>query len=339
MLLVTGGGGFVMAHVARRWLLSDPAATVVVLDRSPMDATVSAFLESELPRVTWIQADVTDISNALDARLQSSIEYVVHGAAVTSIDRLMHAAGPGRPGLDGARPSIATNVDGTVAALALAARLPKLRRLVNVSSGAVYASHSPPGIAVPEDGHVVPEGLYAITKFAGELFCQLGARDLGLPCTSVRLSGVFGPMDRETTDRVIRCAPNVTAHAAVRGQPLTVRSLEAVSDFIHADDVGDAIIGLLKADSVRFPVYNIGAGETATIGDLIDFTRELYPEFEVREVLNAPSDVATHVAYDASQRTGRWGAYDIGRIESDTGWRPTPLRESYGRYLRWLAER
>ena len=33
-----------------------------------------------------------------------------------------------------------------------------------------------------------------------------------------------------------------------------------------------------------------------------------------------------------------WGAYDIARIERDTGWRPRPGREAFHEYMDWVAE-
>jgi len=89
---------------------------------------------------------------------------------------------------------------GTVAALDWARTQPKLRRFVYVSSGSVYRNHGPdrPGEPLPEDGYVMPRRLYAISKFASELITERYAELFGLPIASVRLSSVYGPMDRAT---------------------------------------------------------------------------------------------------------------------------------------------
>jgi nucleoside-diphosphate-sugar epimerase len=335
MLLVTGGGGFVMSHLVGRWLARDPNARVVVVDRSPMNPALAQLLGESVSRVEWLEADVLDTADVLGDTARESIEYVVHGAAVTSINRYVHADGHGKPGLSGARSSISTNVDGALSILGLASKLPALKRLINVSSGSVYADKSTAGLAVPEDRFVNPEDIYGITKYTAELFTRFASKQLGLPATSVRLSGVFGPMDRETSTRTVVCIPNAIAQAAITGKKMRVRALEAVGDFIHADDVGDAIIALLEASKINFDAYNIAAGKTVQIGELLSVAKRLYPHFEFEELGAGPVDID----YLPTQRSGRWGAYDLARISSDTDWQPRDVEDSFSSYIEFVAAR
>ena len=332
-LLVTGGTGFVMSNVVRRWLLQEQRERAVIVDANTPDDLAKRFFSPVASRLDHIKADV--LSNELWASLagRSDIGYVVHGATVTSINRHVHADGHGKPGLAGAQRSIAVNIDGTVNVLAWAQSLPALQCLVNVSSGSVYADSDPAERPLPEEGYVAPEGIYAITKYTGELFTAFSAREFDLPAVSVRLSGVFGPMDRQTSARDVTCAPKAIALRALAGEVVRVRALEAAGDFIQAGDVAAAIIGLLEAGQRRHAVYNVAAGETATIDDLLTCTREKFPS--LRYVLAGAGE--RDVDYDPAQRTGRWGAYDISRIRQDTGWSPRPLRDSLHAYLDWLT--
>lgn len=330
-LLVTGGTGFIMSHVVRRWLDRARGARVLAVDAAAPDAHMQRFLAGRADRAEFLEADVLDASlwAALDRR--EDVSAIVHGATVTSIDRLVHADGTGRPGLRGARNSIDVNIDGTLNVLGYAATRPRLKRLVNVSSGSVYAGEGPDPL--PEDGHVAPDGIYAITKYAGELFTDYAARRLGLPAVSVRLSGVFGPMDRETPSRAVRSAPKAIAERAVGDKPVRVRALDAAGDFIHAGDVAEAIISLIEADALRYPVYNIAAGELKTIRELLEAFRQCIPTLRYEEVgEGAPADVDQ----DPRLRNGRFGAYDISRIRADTGWAPRPLAEAVNDYVNWL---
>ena len=68
-----------------------------------------------------------------------------------------------------------------------------------------------------------------------------------MPSASVRLSAVFGPMDRETRSRHVRCVPWLIAHLAIAGEELRVSAYDAVGDWIHASDVAEAITRLLRA--------------------------------------------------------------------------------------------
>ncbi len=330
-LLVTGATGFVMSHLVRQWLERDAHSRVVAIDAAPPDAEAERFFSTVADRIEFHQADILDEALWHGLGRRKDVGWVVHGATVTSIDRQVHAEGRGRPGLRGARKSISVNIDGALNVLQWAAALPRLNRLVNVSSGSVYASRGPDPL--PEDGFVAPAGIYAITKHVAELFTDYAAKHLGLPAVSVRLSGVFGPMDRETPSREVRAAPRVIAELGLAQRPVRVRSLAAAGDFIHAGDVAAAIIALLDAAKLRYSVYNIAAGELKSIRDLIDAFQKSIPSLRFEEVGGKePADVNQ----DPDLRRGRFGAYDISRIREDTGWAPRPLAEGVDDYVAWL---
>ena len=149
-LLVTGGGGFVLGHLVRHWASLDPANRVVVLDATPLDPSVAAFFEPAARQISFIQGDVSDAATWDRLQAQADgISHIVHGAAVTSIDRLWRAGG-----LRGVVPAMATNLIGVAHALGYAGALPNLQRFIFVSSGSVYDSHGhqAPGQPLPEDG-------------------------------------------------------------------------------------------------------------------------------------------------------------------------------------------
>ena len=141
------------------------------------------------------------------------------------------------------------NVGGTIAILEVARRLPDLKRFLYVSTGSVYADDGPvtTGAPLPEDGYVAPKTLYGISKYASELIVSRYAQLYGMSCVAARLSAVYGPMDRVTDSRNVRCLPNLVANLAVAGEPLKVSGLDAVGDWIHADDVATALAALLGA--------------------------------------------------------------------------------------------
>lgn len=330
-LLVTGATGFAMSHVVRRWLEQYPDSRVLAIDAAAPDAHAERFFTGVSDRMDFLQADILDPSLWKSLGRRADVNGIVHGATVTSIDRLVHANGRGRPGLSGARKSIDVNINGALNVLQFATELPKLRRMINVSSGSVYASEGPEPL--PEDGFVAPNGIYAITKHVGELFTDYAAKHLGLPAVSVRLSGVFGPMDRETPGRDVRSAPRIIAELGLEEKPVRVRSLEAAGDFIHAGDVAVAVIALLNAKSLRYPAYNVAAGELKTIRDLIQAFQRSLPSLRCDEIKDGgPVDLDQ----DPRLKRGRFGAYDIAKIRDDTGWKPRPLEDAVDDYVAWL---
>ena len=325
MLLVTGATGLVMSHMVREWLGADPAARVLAVDLNPPDAVVQAFFEPVVGRIDFRQGSVAD--EAFWAALgQTSVTHIVHGATVTSIRRMTTAAG-----LAGALPALETNIMGTARLLAWAQQQPELDALVAVSSGSVYADKGPSPL--PEEGYVAPEGLYAFTKWCGETLALEAARDFGLPAIAVRLSGVYGPLDRETGFRGVKPVPFTLLRRALDGQPTALSGLKAIGDYIHAGDVARAIRALLTAPRRRWPVYNIALGETWSLQALADLVMELVPGSNWHET---PAETADLVGEEFHLH-GRWGAYDLTRIRADTGWRPRALPEAFATYRDWLA--
>ncbi|MDX1512562.1 MAG: NAD-dependent epimerase/dehydratase family protein [Gammaproteobacteria bacterium] len=332
-LLATGGNGFVVSHVVRRWLERYPGGRAIVVDAAPPDSTACEFFTPLGARIDFLTGSVLDKNLWSSLEPRDDIVHVVHGAAVTSIDRLVHAEGRGRPGLAGARESIAANIDGGLNLLEFCARLPALTRLVNISSGSVYGKSGPDPL--PEDGYVAPDGIYAVSKYAAECFTTWAAKDLRLPAVSIRLSGVFGPMDRQTPARTVRCAPRILAEKAIAGETVRVRSYDGAGDFVYVVDVADAILALLEPARLRFPVYNVAAGALTTIGELVDAFRTRVAALSVEEVSEGEVDID----YPPSQRYGRYGAYDISRIKADSEWRPRSLANAVADYLDWLARK
>lgn len=334
VLLVTGGGGFVLSHLARRWAALDSGGRVIVLDAAELDEPARAFLAPAGERLAFLRGSVTDPAawQALaEHPWRDAITHVVHGAAVTSFARLRQAGG-----LGAVVPALETNITGTARALAFAETLPGLQRFVCCSSGSVYARHGrqAAGQPLPEDGSVGPSGFYAITKLVGEMLTAQAAEDCGLPALSVRFSSVYGPMDRATPSRDVDCAPKRMLHLHRAGKPVRISGSAAMGDYIHAADVAAAMIALLTCARPRHPTYNIALGEFVTLRDLAEAVSDAVPGFEFAETAPDQADVRG----DPNRSDGCWGAYDISRMVADTGWRPRPLAEALADYAQWLDE-
>jgi nucleoside-diphosphate-sugar epimerase len=268
----------------------------------------------------------------------AGITHVVHGATVTPLAR--GTADDIRREPEAANPAriLSVNIMGTVALLDWARNEPGLRRVIYVSSGAVYRHHGPdrPGEPLPEDGYVAPRRLYGISKWTSELIAERYAELFGLSVMSARFSSVYGTMDRATASRNFRHVPNRIAHKALaKAGPLRVNTLAAAGDYIHAEDVARGLIALAQTPHPIHGVYNIAAGETTTIGQLVDWAAEKCSGFGAEVV---PLNEAEMIE-DASLTGGMWGAYDITRIRAETGWQPRAPREAFHAYMDWLKER
>ena len=328
-LLVTGGTGFVMSHVVRNWLERHASASVVSVDIAPPDVLAQRFFEPFRDRLIVITGDVRDPHLLTEIPEKEAITHVVCGAAMTpSI---------GTSEKTRAAMIAGVNIMGPVHCLEFARTLPRLQRMVHVSTGSVYGDGGPAdGGPLPEDGYVrpFPATLYPITKLSGEMLARRWQEMFALPLHIVRLASVYGPMDRPTPGRDFACAPHVMLHKALSGEPWSVAGRDAVGDYIHAGDVGRAICDLLEADALRHDVYNIASGEPTTLASLSRLVCAVVPGATWSEA--APDERADVVGIPG-RRTGAWGAYDVSRIHADAGWSPRPLREGLADYAAWIT--
>jgi nucleoside-diphosphate-sugar epimerase len=320
-LLITGGTGFVMSNVARAWLLANPGERAIVADLGPPDPVFERWLAPVRDNLDVIASDVTDPDWWRDEPALRTATRLVHGAAITP--------GVGATEKAKARAVVEVNVRGTLNALEWAKGRP-LARIVHVSTGSVYDDDGP-NAPLPEDGHEKrePFGLYAITKRAAELLARRFAELFALPLVTVRLASVYGPMDRETGSRAIRCLPNRMLHAALAGETIRVNTLEAVGDYIHAGDVAEAIVALLEAARPGHARYNVSYGAFTTTRELLGHVAAAVPGARWEVVADAESE------RDSRRRRGQWGAYDNARLRAE-GWAPRPLRRAIADYADWI---
>jgi nucleoside-diphosphate-sugar epimerase len=199
----------------------------------------------------------------------------------------------------------------------------------------VYRHHGPDWSreALPEDGYVAPLTLYGISKFAAEMVVNRYADLFGLSAASVRLSSIYGPMDRATESRNFRHVPNRVAQMALDGVVIRPNSLEPIGDYLHSVDAARAILALAQAPQLRYRHYNVASGVAVSIGEIIGWAAEKVPG--VRHEVSTGD--AANVVQDPNLSGGMWGAYDIARLERDTAWRPRPVREAFHDYMDWLA--
>ncbi len=327
--LVTGGAGFVGSNLVRRLLESDQEARVIVLDRAVDGLAEDLFAPFE-DRVRVVLGDITDPAALDRVPGLDEVTRVVHCAMVAHV-----------PAWEVADPSrfIHVNVGGTANVLDWARQMPALERFLYVSSGGVYgdATEESPGEPQPEAGPFNPPELYAISKYSSELICRRYAELFDFDLRIVRLSWVFGPMERVTSGRTLMSPPYAIARAILEDRPVTVRrrALEAVGDFLSSEDIAGALVALLDAAEPAASTYNIAAGELTSFQALLDAAAAAHPGVRFSVV---DDDSAVDLDHDPSLRRARWNAYDISRMRGEFAWEPRPLQEQLTSYFAWLLK-
>ncbi len=190
---------------------------------------------------------------------------------------------------------------------------------VYFSSSMVYGDFRKP--AVTEEEPCEPLGIYGALKFAGEKIVIAYKQVFDLDYTIIRPSALYGP------GCVSRRVSQVFIESALVGSKLRVDGDgDERLDFSYVGDVVDGVVRAIANPASRNEVFNITAGRSRSLSDLIALIQEHFPEVEVE-----------FVGRDAL-RPYR-GTLDIEKARRLIGYEPgTSLEDGLDRYVAWYRE-
>ncbi|KUF14407.1 UDP-glucose 4-epimerase GalE [Streptomyces silvensis] len=285
--LITGGAGYIGAHVAR--VMAGAGERVVVLD--DVSSGVPGRLPADIPLVR---------GTSLDGDLVRS---VLAGHAVTGV---VHLAARKQVGESVEQPLryYRENVGG-LATLLQEVVDAGVGRFVFSSSAAVYGN--PPAVdLVTEDTPCAPVSPYGETKLAGEWLVRAAGRAHGLTTTCLRYFNVAGAERPELADTgVFNVIPMVfdrlTRDDAPRvfGTDHPTPDGTCVRDYIHVSDLAEAHLAAARrtAGPGTDLTVNIGRGIGVSVRELLAVIADVTgdrraPVVEPRRAGDAPRAVA-----------------------------------------------
>lgn len=210
-----------------------------------------------------------------------------------------------------------------------AARDTGVEKLVFLGSSCIYPREAPQPIA--EDALLTgpleaTNEWYAVAKIAGIKLCEAYRRQYGCDFISVQPANLYGPGDsfKLESSHVVPALIR-KAHEAKRDSAsgLTVwGSGNPLREFLHVDDLADALIHIAKFYSDDAPI-NVGSGEEMTIRELAE------------EIVSAVG-FAGELLFDASRPDGTpRKLLDSSRLRAD-GWEARiPLRDGIRSTYDW----
>ncbi|MFF7142562.1 UDP-glucose 4-epimerase GalE [Streptomyces nodosus] len=259
--LVTGGAGYIGAHVVR--VMRDGGESVVVYD--DLSTGRADRVPDGVPLV---------VGSVLDRDL---LERVIRGHGVTGV---VHIAAKKQVGESVERPLhyYRENVTG-LQTLLEAMSATGVGTIVFSSSAAVYGM--PDVDLVTEDTECAPMSPYGETKLIGEWLIKAAVTAYGMRGASLRYFNVAGAASPELSDTgVFNLVPMVferlEAGEAPRifGDDYTTPDGTCVRDYIHVQDIASAHLAAARRleDAPRGTALtlNIGRGEGSSVREMVD---------------------------------------------------------------------
>jgi UDP-glucose 4-epimerase len=263
-ILVTGGAGYIGAHVVR--LLRDRGDTVVVDD-------LSTGMPERVGDVPLVQIDLAadDAVEKLNAMMH---EYAV--------DAVVHIAAKKQVGESAERPAwyYSQNVGG-MANLLMAMESADVGKLMFSSSAATYGLPDVPvGTLLDEDVECRPISPYGETKLICEWMCRDAAAAWGLRWAGLRYFNVAGAGWPDLGDPAVLNLIPIALRALTTGEQPRIFGADydtpdgtCIRDYIHILDLAEAhltVLDYLDGENLPHQVFNVGTGTGASVRDVLD---------------------------------------------------------------------
>ncbi|GAB3619718.1 UDP-glucose 4-epimerase GalE [Glutamicibacter endophyticus] len=285
--LVTGGAGYIGAHVIRA--LDGAGMSPVVVDS--LSSGVRGFVPEHIP---LLELSILQRDELARAMLRHRVRGVIHLAgykyAGESVRYPLHA--------------FEQNVTGTATLLQAMADA-GVERIVFSSSAAVYGT--PREELVTERTPTSPQSPYGQSKLVAEWLISDQAVAAGIAHTSLRYFNVVGSGDRHLYDASAHNLFPLIFRALDAGERPTIFGTDydtadgtCVRDYVHVADLALAHVAaarrLERGEPVE-PVYNLGSGQGVSVREIMQAVAEVTGRrFEPRLAARRPGDPARIVA-------------------------------------------
>jgi UDP-glucose 4-epimerase len=263
--LVTGGAGYIGAHVVRAFEEVDLQAVVI----DDLSSGHRAFVGPDTP---FVEGTILDTDLVTRTCKEHAVEGVVHLAgfkyAGVSVQRPLH--------------TYTQNVTGT-ASLLDAMGQAGVENIVFSSSAATFGT--PDVEVVTEETPTSPESPYGESKLIGEWLIRDQAVATGLRHTSLRYFNVVGSGSDDLYDTSPHNLFPVVFEALIAGRTPRINGDDydtpdgtCVRDYVHVTDLAMAHVVAarrLAAGDELAPVYNLGSGSGVSVRQIMDTVREV----------------------------------------------------------------
>jgi UDP-glucose 4-epimerase len=257
LYLVTGGAGFIGSNIVKELLRR--GEKVRVLDNFATGKRENLLPFNGNPNLEVIEGDLRSFHIVRDA--VRGCDYVLHQGALPSVPR----------SIKDPITSNEVNINGTLHILE-AAREFGVKRVVFASSSSVYGNNAT--LPKVETMPVAPLSPYALTKYAGERYCQVFHALYGVETVALRYFNVFGP-NQDPTSQYSAVIPKFIKMIKEGRRPVIYGDGTQSRDFTYVSNNVEANLLACTAPDVAGEVFNIACGERYTLLDLVHTINEI----------------------------------------------------------------
>ncbi len=317
-VMVTGGAGFIGSAVCRH-LIATGNYTVINVDKLTYAGNLASLKPIDNnPAYHFQQVDICDGARILDLLQRYDVEFVMHLAAESHVDR----------SIDGPAAFLETNVVGTFSLLqaarsyweALPAERAGAFRFHHVSTDEVFGDLPFDSGIFTEETSYAPSSPYSASKAASDHFVRAWHETYGLPVVLSNCSNNYGPY--QFPEKLI---PLVILNAMEAKELPVYGKGENVRDWLHVEDHARALETVMTQGRIG-ESYNIGGNAERTnlsvveaVCDILDKAHPLAGDAARRDLIRFVTDRPGH---------DRRYAIDASKAERELGWSPRETFES-----------
>ena len=295
--LVTGGAGYIGAHVVKS-LLENDFKVVIVDDLS------TGLAQKVPPNVVFEKIDIAETNKLAQIMKSNKVEGVIHLAAKKAVGESM------------INPSLyyKENIGGFISLLEAMSQA-DVKRIVYSSSAAVYGT--PTENKVTEKSATNPESPYGETKLVGEWLLKADEKARQIQWIALRYFNVVGAANPELGDTGVNNLVPMAFRALsnnqrpqVFGGDYATQDGSCIRDYIHVSDLADShLIAAQKLLNENYcGIINIGRGQGFSVKQVMDTISEVLGKNINYEVVDRrPGDPAQTIA-------------DVSKAKSDLNW-------------------
>lgn len=196
------------------------------------------------------------------------------------------------------------NIQGTLNVLE-ALKNTSVQKVLFASTAAVYPiSHVP----LPEDTPLAPIDIYGLSKLTGEHLLHRFYLETSIPSIVGRFFNAIG--SNETN---LHLFPSILKQIKAGQRTIKLGNLLPQRDYIHVQDIAEAIHQLMRHFEAGYEVFNIGSGQEYTVVEIVKAFEEALGE-----------TISIEIDVDKVRRVERMHlAADISKLKTFINWTPT----------------